>query len=348
MAQVSPFRYLISPLVGSALVLLVCLPLPIFAADVVLLKNSKPGLPPVQRQGEIVDLLGNQLSFRGPTGAVESFPLEQVTEWRTTWGQNKTQGDALLAEKKFAEAAAAFLRAREEESRTWARRQIMERVIESQTAAGNIVAAAEEFFALVASDPDTPAWEIVPLAWRTSDDPNLPAHAAQWLRDARNPVKQLLGASWLLIGAQRAEAVTTLQALSSGPNKRIATLAVIQLWRTRVVASEPGEPAQWLAGLERLPPEVRPLGYFIVGEGLTRHNQPEQAALAYLRIPILYPRQRALAAEALLAAGTQLEKMGRREQAVSLYREVLTDHATQPAAAAARLRWEQLSAPMKP
>jgi len=318
------------------------------AADIVVLKNTKPGLPPVQRQGEIVDLLGTQLSFRSTTGSVENIPLEQVIEWRTTWPATKDQADTLLAEKKFVEAAAAYTRAREEESRTWARRQIMERIVECHAAAGNIVAAAEEFFALVASDPDTSAWEMAPLSWRTSDDPNLPARAAQWLRDVRNPVRQLLGASWLLIGGQRAEAMTTLQALASGTNKRIATLAVIQLWRTRVVTSEPAEPAQWLAGLERLPSEVRPLGYFIAGEGLTRHNQPDQAALAYLRIPVLYPRQRALAAEALLAAGSQLEKMGRREQAASLYREVLTDHASQPAAAAARLRWEQLSAPAKP
>ncbi|WP_145096997.1 hypothetical protein [Anatilimnocola aggregata] len=317
------------------------------AADVILVKSSKPGQPSAQRQGEIVDLLGNQLTFQGQTGAVEAIPLDQITEWRTTWPAAKEQGDALLAEKKFAEAAAAYGRAREEESRTWARRQILERSIECQAAAGNIIPAAEEFFALVASDPETLGWEVAPLAWRSSDDSNLPGRAAQWLKDPTNPARQLLGASWLLNGAQRAEAVAKLQALAGGPNKKIATLAVIQLWRTRVVAAPAEEPAQWLAGLERLPPEVRPLGYFIAADGLARHDQPEQAALTYLRIPILHGRQRALAAEALLAAGSQLEKMGRREQAASLYREVLTDYASLPAAATARQRWEQLATPAK-
>lgn len=315
------------------------------AADVVILRNSKPGQPPVQRQGEIVDLAGNQLMFRGPSGQVETIPLEQITDWRTAWSATKEQADALYLEKKYAEAATAYLRAREEEQRVWARRQIMIRLIECHAATGNSAAAAEEFLILVSSDPETTAWEIAPLAWRAVDDENSRARAAQWIRDTRNPAKQLFGGSWLLAGPQRNEAITVLQTLAGGMNKRIATLAVIQLWRTRIITSPPEEPASWLAGLERLPNETRPLGYFCVGEAFARHDQPEKAALAFLRIPILYPRTRPLAAEALLAAAAQLEKMDRREQAAGLYREILTDHAALPAAVTARQRLEQLATP---
>jgi len=317
----------------------------LFAADVVIVKNSKPGQPPVQRQGEIVDLAGNQLTFRGPSGVNETIPLEQVTEWRTPWSATRQQADALYADKTYAEAAPAYQRAREEEPRAWARRQIMIRLIECHTATGNPAAAAEEFSILVSSDPDTTAWELAPLAWRTIDDAAALQKAAQWIRDPRNPVKQLLGGSWLLAGAQRNEAMTVLQALAGGPNKRIATLAVIQLWRTRIITSPPEEPASWLAGLERLPPETRPIGYFCVGEAFARHQQPEKAALAYLRIPILYPRTQPLAAEALLAAGGQLEKLERRDQAAGLYQEILTDYSALPAATVARQRLEQLSTP---
>jgi tetratricopeptide (TPR) repeat protein len=317
----------------------------LLAADVVFVRNSKPGQPPVQRQGEIVDLAGNQLMFRGPSGQVETITLEQVTEWRTPWSITKEQADALYHEKKYAEAATTYLRAREEEQRVWARRQIMMRLIECHSATGNTAAAAEEFLILVASDPETTAWEIAPLAWRAVDDANSLARAAQWIRDTRNPAKQLFGASWLLAGPQRNEAITVLQTLAGGMNKRIATLAVIQLWRTRIITSPPEEPASWLAGLERLPVETGPLGYYCVGEAFARHNQPEKAALAFLRIPILYPRTRPLAAEALLAAAAQLEKQDRREQAAGLYREVLTDHAALPAATMASQRLEQLATP---
>jgi tetratricopeptide (TPR) repeat protein len=318
------------------------------AADLVRVRNNQPGQPPLQRQGEIVDLAGEQLHYRGPSGSVEAIPLEQVVEWKTTWPESKEQADALLADRKFAEAATLYTRARQEETRTWARREIMARSIESQFAAGNIAAAAEEFLAVAASDPETRHWEIAPLGWRSASDPNLPLRAEQWLRDAGNSERQLIAASWLLNSPQRTAAVNALQAIAAGPNKRLASLAVIQLWRTRVAGSAGEEPAQWLAGLERLPTEVRPIGYFVIGEGFARHQQPEQAALAYLKIPILYPGQRALAAEALLAAGSQLEKMGRRDQAASLYREVLTDHASQPAAETARRRLEQLATPAKP
>lgn len=317
----------------------------LFAADVVFVRNSKPGQPPVQRQGEIVDLAGNQLQFRGPSGQVEAIPLEQITDWRTSWSATKEQADALYLEKKYAEAAATYLRAREEESRVWARRQIIMRLIECHSATGNTAAAAEDFLILIASDPDSTAWDIAPLAWRSVDDANALARSAQWIRDTRNPARQLFGASWLLAGPQRNEAITVLQSLAGGTNKRIATLAVIQLWRTRIITSPPEEPASWLAGLERLPAETRPLGYFCVGEAFAKHNQPEKAALAYLRIPILYPRTRPLAAEALLAAAAQLEKMQRREQAAGLYREVLTDYAALPAATTARQRLEQLATP---
>lgn len=317
----------------------------LFAVDVVLIRNSKPGQPAVQRQGEIVDLAGNQLMFRGPSGQIEMIPLEQITEWRTPWSTTKDQADTLYLEKKYAEAVTFYQRAREEEQRVWARRQIIMRLIECHSATGNTAAAAEEFLILVASDPETTAWEIAPLAWRAVDDANALARAAQWIRDTRNPSKQLFGASWLLAGPQRNEAITVLQALAGGTNKRIATLAVIQLWRTRIITSPPEEPASWLAGLERLPVETRPLGYYCVGEAFAKHNQPQKAALAYLRIPILYPRTRPLAADALLAAAAQLEKMQQREQAAALYREVLSDYAALPAATAARQRLEQLATP---
>lgn len=320
----------------------------LLAADVIVVKNAKPGLPPVQRQGEIVDLAGNQLLFRGPSGTNETIQLEQLTSWRTTWPGSKDQADALFLEKKFPEAAALYLRAREEEQRPWARRQVIGRLVEAHGAIGNMTAAADEFLILVASDPETSFWEIAPLGWRSTDDVNLLTRAAQWVRDTRNPAKQLLGASWLLAGAQRAEAMTVLQTLSTGSNKRIASLAAIQQWRTRIVTSPADEPARWLAAVERLSADVRPIGYYCIGEAFTRHQQPEQAALAYLRIPIQYSGNRPLSAEALLAAAAQLEKMGRREQAAGLYREVLTDHAALPAAQLAQRQLEQLATPAKP
>ena len=71
-----------------------------------------------------------------------------------------------------------------------------------------------------------------------------------------------------------------------------------------------------------------------------RQQQWEPAALALMRIPILYPEQRALAAAALLQAARSLESLGRTDEARRLYREVVGDHADQQrtsAEAASRL-----------
>jgi TolA-binding protein len=49
-----------------------------------------------------------------------------------------------------------------------------------------------------------------------------------------------------------------------------------------------------------------------------------------------------MAADALVAAGEQLEKLGRKDQAAGLYREVLADYSTCPAASEARARLGKL------
>jgi TolA-binding protein len=85
-----------------------------------------------------------------------------------------------------------------------------------------------------------------------------------------------------------------------------------------------------------MPAEVRAGGYFVVGEALSRVNKPEDAALAYLHIPLVYNQQRVVAADALVAAAKEHEKLGRGEQAAGLYREVLSGYSRTAAADEAR------------
>jgi TolA-binding protein len=81
----------------------------------------------------------------------------------------------------------------------------------------------------------------------------------------------------------------------------------------------------------------------VIGQAWSAQGRADRAALAYLRVPILYSADRRLAALALLSAGRELEKIGQVPQAVSLYREVARDYAAAPAAAEARSRLEELS-----
>ena len=74
-----------------------------------------------------------------------------------------------------------------------------------------------------------------------------------------------------------------------------------------------------------------------------RNSRSDEAALAMLRAPILYPRQAALTAEALVASGHVLEKLQRPNQAARLYREVIQNHASTRAATEARARWDAMT-----
>jgi TolA-binding protein len=91
-----------------------------------------------------------------------------------------------------------------------------------------------------------------------------------------------------------------------------------------------------------LPESLRAGPYYVLGLGLAAHDQHRRAAVALMRIPILFPRQEALAAEALLAAGRSLAGLDQIDEAARVYRELIAQHSTSTAAAEARQRLESL------
>ena len=154
---------------------------------------------------------------------------------------------------------------------------------------------------------------------------------------------RLLGASWLLSTDTRAAAIDALGELVSDADARVALLAQSQLWRTRIVTAKPQETDRWQSLIARAPDGLRAGPYFTLARALAAQGQSEQAALAFLRVPILYPTHRRLAAAALLSAGRELEKIGRTEKAVTLFQEVVRDHKHAPAAAESASRLERLA-----
>ncbi|MBN1589387.1 MAG: hypothetical protein JW888_07725, partial [Pirellulales bacterium] len=99
----------------------------------------------------------------------------------------------------------------------------------------------------------------------------------------------------------------------------------------------------WQKAIDRMPTALQAGPYFVLGRALARQERFDEAALAMLRAPILYPRDDALASEALVEAGLMLEKLQRPKQAARLYREVLRDHPSARAATEARARWEAMT-----
>ena len=295
--------------------------------------------------GTIVDYTGAQLTLRSSGGGEQSIPAARVVAVQTQWPPSKLAGDRLLAEAKFDEALQAYVAALREEPRIWAQRQMLADSLSCLKALGRIEPAGEAFLRLVQSDPETLWFGRIPLNWQpVQPSPQLEQRATLWLKSTDSEIAQLIGASWLLATRHRPSAMDVLQRLAARGERRVASLATAQLWRTRTATVDEAELGRWSDLVEKMPREVRAGAYFTLAQGLAARGQSERAALAWLRIPLLYADEdRGLAAAALLNAARELEKIGDKQEAASLYREILRDYAGTSSATQATTRLESLA-----
>jgi tetratricopeptide (TPR) repeat protein len=294
----------------------------LWAEDVVVVRQGTDGQQ--RRAGEIVDYTGQRLVLNVSDGRAEQIPADRVISVETPRGSDHEAADRLYGEGKDAEAANLYRSAVQRESRVWVQRMILAQLTRCYRNLEQPDRAGDMFLTLLRSDPQTPWFDAIPLAW-TAQAPSaeFTQTAAAWMAATQSPASALLGASWLLSSSRREEALQTLVRLTSSDDPRVAQLAEAQRWRTALVTATEDEVRRWGAHLDRMDPSLRAGPSFVVGQALARLNQPEQSALAFLRVSILYPDQRGLAAESLLAAGQQLEKAADPDGAARLYRELI-------------------------
>jgi tetratricopeptide (TPR) repeat protein len=287
--------------------------------------------------GTIVDWTGQQLVLQRQSGAESSIPtshLVQVDFARTALHQ---QADRLFAAGAYEEAVRSYVQAASAESREWVQRMLVAGLVQAYAQLGQIDRAGRAFLQLLRSDPATHHFPVIPLCWRSeAGQEQWRAQAETWLQTADDPAARLMGASWLLSGPRRGDAITVLQQLVGQRDRRIVFLAQAQLWRTRVVTAERAEVEGWEATVQRMPADLRGGPYYVLGEAWNARQEHQRAALAFLRVPILYADQLRLVPWALLSAGRALEKIDQVQQALTLYRELLRDYPEHPAAADAR------------
>jgi tetratricopeptide (TPR) repeat protein len=157
--------------------------------------------------------------------------------------------------------------------------------------------------------------------------------ARQWLA-RQEPAAALLGASYLLTGSSQATALAKLRELAGSTDRRVAQMAAAQTWRTALAPADETQIDAWAAAIEQMPESLAAGPYFVLGRARAQRQQWPQAALALLRVAILYPGQRALAAQSLLDAGRVLERLDQPREAALLYREVIRDYAEETRTAA--------------
>jgi tetratricopeptide (TPR) repeat protein len=124
----------------------------------------------------------------------------------------------------------------------------------------------------------------------------------------------------------------------------LALLAQAQFWRTEVVTVDAAGLKRWITLVRRaqLPGTAVAGPWYVIGRAYVQQKRYDEAALALMRIPILYPGEDHLASEALLLAARSLHRGGHPLEARQLVREILTDHAAREVRREAEQLMEQL------
>ena len=311
----------------SFVFLLLVIVSPARAEDTVYLRPEQPGGNPYSLRGEIIDDTGRELTFRVQgSSRPRRYPADRVDRIETEWPSGFGQGRAAMARGDFAAAAEHFVAANRAEKRAWARRRILAELVICYRAAGLDGKAGDIFLAIAQSDPATPAFDRIPLAWFATEA--VPKSKAKgWLARTNLPAAGLLGASHLLATDERDVAIARLRHLAdTAPDPRVAALAEAQRWRTRIVTADESDRVRWQQRIDAMPPVVRGGPYFVLAQVHERLGQADAAALAYLRVPIHFNHDRPLAARALLGAARATRQSGHTDESRRLLRELIRDY----------------------
>jgi len=313
------------------------------AQDTVYLSSGPRGY--VKLTGRILDYTGRDLMLQGADRSVRRYAAAQVARIETQYGPQQIEADRRFAAGQYEQALALYLPARQQEQRTWVRRQITAQMVRCYQALGRDDLAGEEFVGvLMASDPSTQYFDCIPLAWAPAQpSPALEQSARRWLARDDVPAAVLLGASHLLPTADGPVALARLKQLAASADVQIAQLALAQTWRMAVVTADRRQIESWARTVRQMPEPLQPGPYFVLGLASARQQLWERAALAFLRVAILYPEHRPAASRALLEAARALEKLNRPEQAERLYRELVTQYPETTAATEARTKMQGLA-----
>lgn len=293
----------------------------------------------------VLDYTGRTITLLDSSQVNQSvYSSEEVLRVEIPQSEPHREGLKLLAAGQIDDADRLLREALNRETREWVRREILADLVRASLWKGDYAGASTRFGLLYSSDPLTRHFGLIPAAWSETTVDDGQRHAASSLVVESSPISQLVGASILLVGSDHEElAKDTLKALAGGNDRNIRQLAEAQLWRLNVrdqnVAAH--ELERWQRHVESLSENMRGGPYYVLGRGYRSKLLRDQAALAMLRLPILYPHDRPLAARASVEAGEILQSQGRTSEAISALREAVVRFPETIAAQEARLIFEQ-------
>ncbi len=312
----------------SAVVLLLLLPDSVcaqVATDVVIVRRPENHRE-FRYSGRILDYSGGSLRLRLKTsGRIRRFETADIQGIQTPRSEPHVQAEQFAALRQYQPALESYAGAIDAETRDWVRRDIYAALTRLHLREGQRMKAAEAFISLTNSDPKTHFRGLAPLWWSTDEQitPVMEAQAKLWTKSP-NYFAQLIGASVLFnIPAERSAAMKLMDAIA-GNGRGFIHLARAQLWRARLVDGKPVNNAEirlWRGRLGSMLPEERGGPWFVIGKANAQRLENEEAAIAFLWVPLVHKQDHLLAAEASYYAALSLQKNGSLAEATNLYRE---------------------------
>jgi hypothetical protein len=293
--------------------------------------------------GQILDYNGRELVLKTP-GGEKRYPADQVVHVDTEWTPAHLAADELFDRREYAAALTKYEESMRGESRRWVQRRIVAQMIWCLRNVDQYRRAADLFLALAKDDPAMLYFACIPLRWLPGQPTaELDKKSREWLASDL-PAAALIGASHLLSMGDRAAIVARLEKPADSKDARVAALARALMWSATFTSATPKQIQQWSNDIEKFPDAVRAGPYFVLGRALMQHQQPEDAALNLLHVPLLYADDRALAATALFEAGHALEEAKQPDGAARLYRELMGDYPQSRPATDAQQRLKEIDA----
>ncbi len=239
--------------------------------------------------------------------------MRVIPNWRTPAAAAAHQ---LFADRDYRAAKDAISKAVTNDLPRWQQRLLVAEFVDVFAALGEHRLAGGVYLkSLAPNQPPAMLLAQLPMNW-TTIEPDRPLYesAVEWL-SSEDPIAQLLGASWLLLGQDRDAARATLTKLQNSDRATIAALATAQTWRLTPPLETSAKVAEWFAARDKLiePLQIGPTEF--IAERCARTGMIDLAIGQWSRVATLHSDRAHRAAAALNAAARTLAQQGRTEEA---------------------------------
>ena len=273
--------------------------------------QTAPAKPSQTRQGTILDYNAKVLTIKIGDNQ-RRIPSSQIQSISTAYTTSHVRGNEQWNKKNYIEAIKFFRDALDQEPRDWVQREIKSQLVQAMRENGNWLESAKIFTELLAFEPQCRFFDVIPVAW-TPMNPNAgrTTTAEKWM-EGSDEIRTLIGSSYLMSTVKREQALKKLQKLKQSKDGRVARIATMQIWRSRMLVASESEVKAWKQKLEKFPESIRSGGYFVIAGAYA--NNPklasvsrDRAAIELMRVPILFPTKHRLSASALHSAAKLIQ-----------------------------------------